>query len=176
MAYQLSKADETGRELQLKVEPTPTLITLRFPNWSPKQINQFRRIILDEVESVAVDQVTIYDNTSRLSDDQLANRISLFPVEEGIYNIRQYNTGPDRIDVEFPPGSGYRLITLLPGEQITIEITTRKGKGREHAKFRPATIEKYLLTGDGGQIDLRLTGTIPESELIQQAFDLMPIT
>lgn len=43
--------------------------------------NSFRRILLSEVPTMAIDRVMIYNNTSVIQDEVLAHRIGLIPLK-----------------------------------------------------------------------------------------------
>ena len=43
--------------------------------------NSFRRILLSEVPTMAIDRVYIYNNTSVIQDEVLAHRIGLIPLK-----------------------------------------------------------------------------------------------
>jgi DNA-directed RNA polymerase alpha subunit len=54
---------------------------------TPALANAFRRIMISEVPSMAIEKVHIYNNTSIIQDEILAHRIGLIPLR-GELNIQ----------------------------------------------------------------------------------------
>ena len=61
----------------------------RFLNISGEQINQLRKIIMENVPTMAIYQVEINRNTSSLTDEQLALRISGIPLATNISDLEK---------------------------------------------------------------------------------------
>lgn len=47
----------------------------------PFLVNSFRRLILSEVPSMAIEKVHVYNNTSVIQDEVLAHRLGLIPLK-----------------------------------------------------------------------------------------------
>lgn len=61
--------ESSGRDIELRVEDT-----------SVGQMNALRRTMMNEVPTLAIEEVTIYDNRSALFDEVIAHRLGLLPV------------------------------------------------------------------------------------------------
>jgi DNA-directed RNA polymerases I and III subunit RPAC1 len=66
-------------------------------NVTPAFANAFRRIILSEVPSMAIEKVYIYNNTSIIQDEILAHRLGLIPLKA---DPRSFEYKLDEKDVE----------------------------------------------------------------------------
>ena len=54
---------------------------------TPAIANAFRRIMISEVPSMAIEKVHIYNNTSIIQDEVLAHRIGLIPLKGMLLNL-----------------------------------------------------------------------------------------
>lgn len=70
-------------------ELTPNSIRFTLSNTDLSMANTLRRIILAEIPTLAIDLVTMIDNTSVLHDEFLAHRMGLIPLDSS--NIRDFN-------------------------------------------------------------------------------------
>lgn len=62
--------------------------------------NAFRRILLAEVPTMAIEKVFIYNNTSIVQDEVLAHRLGLIPIKADPRLFEYRNTGEDDADGE----------------------------------------------------------------------------
>jgi DNA-directed RNA polymerase subunit D len=62
------------------VELTPTIGVFDLRGVTPAFLNPLRRTMMSDVPKLAIEDVTIYDNTSALFDEMVAHRLSLLPV------------------------------------------------------------------------------------------------
>ena len=59
-------------------------------DFSPEQINSLRRIIMEEVPTMAIEEVYVYENNSVLYDEQIALRLGLIPLKTDLsYNFKE---------------------------------------------------------------------------------------
>lgn len=129
--------------------------------------NTLRRMIMDEVPVIAIDEVTIVKNTSAIYDEVIAHRLGLVVLKTDLdsYNLRElckcegkgcarcqtYLTlnakGPCTVYAEDlkpkdpkikPVYPKTILAKLAKGQVLQLEATAILGKGKEHAKFSPA--------------------------------------
>jgi DNA-directed RNA polymerase subunit D len=130
------------------VKNTPEKLVMRMEANIPLA-NAIRRSI-DEVPTLAIDEVEIFKNDSALFDEVLAHRLGLVPLktdgkmnEKTSIDLKLTKTGPATVYSEDLQGSGEVIyhkmpITLLEkGQEIEIVATAKLGKGSEHAKYSP---------------------------------------
>ena len=138
--------------------------------------NAIRRYV-NEVPSLAVDEVEIMKNDSALYDETVAHRIGLIPLKtdkvkegevvqlklnvsrEGPVYSGDLKGGADVVYGKIP-------ITILQAEQeMEILATARLGTGKEHAKFTPGVIfyrnMKEIKTGSRANEITRILSSCP---------------
>lgn len=115
-------------------------------------VNSLRRAVISLVATPAIDNVTIYENSSNLFDEFVAHRIGLIPIdarelaagekvgfvldEEGPKIVVSGDLkGPEGIK---PVSSNIPIITLEEGQRIRLDGEVVWGVGKTHAKFQPA--------------------------------------
>jgi DNA-directed RNA polymerase subunit D len=130
-------------------------------------VNALRRTLLSDVPSLAVEDVTIYDNTSVLFDEILAHRIGLLPIptdpesmvlqeecdcggegcaectvlytmsKEGPGTVRSEDLTATQGDFEVADPD-VPLVRLEEGQRVMLEATAILGTGDTHSKWTPA--------------------------------------
>lgn len=128
--------------------------------------NAIRRTIIDEVPTMAIEDVEFRRNNSVLYDEVIAHRLGLIPLKTDLksYNLpskcKCEGAGCARCQVKLilrssTPGYVYAselksqdpkispvypempIAKLLKGQKIELEAVAVLGKGKEHAKFSP---------------------------------------
>jgi DNA-directed RNA polymerase alpha subunit len=155
------EGNNTFIKLHMKVFTDPRKIL-------PLQVvNSLRRILLSDIETVAIDRVTFFKNESSLNNELLEHRISLVPVfteDETIRLVLKVKCNPeeygecivysDYILPEAPEsessskpkisiGKDIVLAYLMPDKEIDALITLRKGTGKDNIRFSPVTIVTF---------------------------------
>jgi len=140
---------------------------------TPAILNAIRRTLMSEVPKLALDDVTIYDNTSALFDEMVAHRLALLPVPtdldlftyrelctcegEGCTNCTVLYTlskeGPCTVvSGDLVPAADAKLkivdpdvpiVKLLEGQRIMLECGAVLGEGRRHAKWQSVVAVGY---------------------------------
>jgi DNA-directed RNA polymerase subunit D len=135
--------------------------------------NGIRRACMSEVPVLAIDEITLYDNTSVLFDEQLGLRIGLVPLQaedldtysqpedcqcagEGCPGCRidfaLSAEGPGTVysrDIKFtdptvkPAFDSIPLVILGEGEKLVMEGFATKRVGRDHSKWQAGTLCGY---------------------------------
>ncbi|MFH1285664.1 MAG: DNA-directed RNA polymerase subunit D [Candidatus Micrarchaeota archaeon] len=118
--------------------------------------NALRRISMSQVPVFAIERITVYENTSSLFDEYLANRLALIPLktperigkeEEVMFSLDA--EGPTIVYSEELKGTdskikvavkGIPIISLEEGQKLRLEAKARMGIAREHAKFQPGLV------------------------------------
>jgi len=128
--------------------------------------NAFRRSMIGEVPTLAIEDIRIYDNTSVLFDEILAHRLGLIPIKT---DLSQYvpraecscgGTGCPACTVTFtlsvegpkvvtsgdlvsmdakatPVYDNIPIVKLWEGQKVVLEATAEVNYGKEHAKWQP---------------------------------------
>lgn len=140
---------------------------------TPAFANGIRRACMSEVPTLAIDEISLYDNTSVLFDEQIGLRIGLIPIKAE--DLDQFSTpegcqcagtGCPGCRVEFMlsaegPGMVYSseikftdptvmpafdkipIVILGENEKLVIEGYATKRTGAEHAKWMSGTLCGY---------------------------------
>ncbi len=143
---EVKKISEKNSVLKLLVTDTDTVM-----------INSIRRAAMGEVQTLAVEDVSIYENTSIIPDEMLAHRLSMLPIKMDMKRYKEGDTlklllekeGPctvygkdikstdpkiDVIDKKVP------IAKLKKDQKIKIEMEATVGRGKDHAKWQTAII------------------------------------
>ena len=139
---------------------------------SPAFANAFRRAMIGEVPTLAIEDVRIYNNTSALFDEMLAHRLGLIPIKT---DLSSYSTqakctcggagcpgctvtytlsaeGPrmvssnDLIPADpkaVPVYDNVPIVKLIKGQTLVLEAKAILNTGREHAKWQPTLVCGY---------------------------------
>jgi DNA-directed RNA polymerase subunit D len=134
--------------------------------------NAFRRAMIGEVPTLAIEDVRIYDNTSALFDEMLAHRLGLIPIKT---DLSSYTTqekcscggagcpgctstytlsveGPRTVmssdlipqDPKAAPVYGnIPVVKLTKGQKLVLEARAVLNTGRAHAKWQPTLVCGY---------------------------------
>lgn len=161
--------------MELKIiESTATELVLDVKGVAPSFLNALRRTLLSQVPKLAIEDVTIYDNTSALFDEMVAHRLGLLPVPtdlnlfvrrsectcngEGCANCTVLFTlskeGPCTVysgDLTPAADAKFRIVDpkvpvvkLLEGQRLMLEAGAILGSGSEHAKWQAVTAVGYM--------------------------------
>ncbi|TMI55027.1 DNA-directed RNA polymerase subunit D [Candidatus Bathyarchaeota archaeon] len=165
--------------------------TLRFvlSDVSPAFANAIRRIILAEVPVMAIDDVMILENSSVMYDEILAHRLGLIPVTtDPTYNLPEEctckselvevvytsNLKPENPEVK-PVSDKIPIVKLAQGQRVKLEAYARLGRGRDHAKWQPASACTYSYDEKLRTFNFLVesTGTLPPEKLVLEAARLI---
>lgn len=98
------------------LESTPQDALLDVRGVTPALLNAMRRTMLSQVPKLAIEDVTIYDNTSALFDEIVAHRLGLLPVptDLDVFNRRWVeNNAKEKVAVCTCAGEGCANCTVL---------------------------------------------------------------
>jgi DNA-directed RNA polymerase subunit D len=136
---------------------------------SPAFANAFRRAMIGEVPTLAIEDVRIYDNTSAFFDEMLAHRLGLIPIKTDLstYSTKEKcscgGAGCPGCKVTFtlsvegpktvlssdlipqdpnatPVYDNIPIVKLTKGQKLVIEAHAILNTGREHAKWQPTLV------------------------------------
>jgi DNA-directed RNA polymerase subunit D len=150
------------------VEVSDTTCVLDVRGVTPAFLNALRRTLLSDVPKLAIDEVTIYDNTSALFDEMLAHRLGLLPIPTELNTLASGTAGTREEPVLFTlskegPCTVYSgdlvpaldakmkirdpkipIVKLLEGQRVMLECGAVLGIGREHAKWQAVNAVGYM--------------------------------
>jgi DNA-directed RNA polymerase subunit D len=135
-------------------------------------VNALRRAMVADVPKLAIEDVTIYDNTSALFDEIVAHRLGLVPIptDLNLLNFRAQcvcnGEGCPNCTVLYTlskegPGTVYSgdlqptdrkwdvkdkripIVKLLSGQRVMLEAQAVLGTSQQHAKWQPVTAAGY---------------------------------
>lgn len=130
--------------------------TLLLSDFKLSLVNALRRSIINSVSILAIDDLTIYKNTSSMYDEILASRLGLIPLrtsevpkskKEVTFKLKE--TGPKAVHASdlvsedkdiVPAYPDILIIDLKEGESLELEAKAIFGTGQEHIKFSPAHV------------------------------------
>ena len=146
-----------------------TLARFTLAGASPAFANAFRRAMIGEVPTLAIEDVRIYDNTSAFFDEMLAHRLGLIPIKTDLstYSTQENCTcggagcpgctvtftlsveGPKTVQSSdlipqdpkaTPVYDNIPIVKLIKGQKLVIEAKAILNTGREHAKWQPTLV------------------------------------
>ena len=156
------------------VELTQTNAVFDIRDVTVSFLNAMRRTLISDVPKMAIDDVTIYDNTSALFDEMVAHRLGLLPVPtdlntfvpraectcegEGCPSCTVLFTlskeGPGTVysgDLVPAADAKFRIVDtkipivkLLEGQRVMLEAGAVMGRGRQHAKWQAVNACGYV--------------------------------
>jgi len=151
MIEMLKKDKKTGR------------VTFLLKNSNPAFANALRRLMIEVVPTMAIEDVEFVQNNSALYDELLAHRLGLLPLTTDLkgYDLKKPDDelsaknsvkltlkakGPCTVYAEDlkskdpkvkPAFPKTPIVKLLKGQELEFEATAILGTGREHVKFAP---------------------------------------
>jgi len=146
-----------------------TLARFTLSGASPAFANGFRRAMIGEVPTLAIEDVRIYDNTSAFFDEMLAHRLGLIPIKTDLstYSTQEKcscgGVGCPGCTVTFtlsvegpktvlssdlisqdpnatPVYDNIPIVKLTKGQKLVLEAHAILNTGREHAKWQPTLV------------------------------------
>ncbi len=143
------------------------LLSFLLKGTSPIFANTLRRLIVDEVPTMAVDEIEFSDNSSILYDEIIAHRIGLIPLKTDLKSYKMIEKPEDRDSLKcalklvlkakgpctvysgdikskdpavVPVSKDFPIVKLLKGQALELEATAILGRGKEHAKWNPGHV------------------------------------
>lgn len=141
----------------LKKKPNGSVL-LQVEDTTAPFLNYLRRLLINDIPSMAIDTVEIHENSSAMYDEMLAHRIGLLVIKTDLdacflkdshrYNVQLSlnTTGPCTVyaemfkskDPAIIPVHGKTPLTILQeGQSLKLIATATTGRGREHCKYSP---------------------------------------
>jgi len=132
----------------------------------PAYVNALRRTIIDEVPTLAIEDVEFKKNSSALYDEVIAHRLGLIPLKTDLaYQVPATEEEKESLKCSVklslttkaagivtadklksadpnvvPVHEQMPIVKLLPGQQLQFDALAVMGRGKEHAKWSPAHV------------------------------------
>lgn len=156
MSIKVKVLSKKGKPLEALIQGTDVVM-----------MNTMRRLILEEVPTMAIETVEFYDNSSAMFDEYLAHRLGLIPLTTNLktYKLPEECCGGEcakcsvmlTLDVKGPGPvlSGdfkskdpkvkpavkdIPIIKLAKNQSLRLEAKAVLGKGKKHAKWQAASV------------------------------------
>ncbi|XP_061385316.1 uncharacterized protein LOC133320734 [Danaus plexippus] len=112
--------------------------------------NALRRVMIAEVPTLAIELVTIYENTSVLHDEFLAHRFGLLPIDSNRVRDFKYKKHP------------IEVAKLTRNQRLNCQLIAVKGIGKLHAKWSPVSNAVF-----------QSTGALSPEQIVDMAFEVL---
>jgi DNA-directed RNA polymerase subunit D len=136
---------------KIKEEKNLTEIKIKDINYS--FANALRRTMMNSIPVLAAENITIYQNSSILFDEYLAQRIAMIPIKTDPKRYKEGETIKMVLDIEGPTTvyskdikstdpkcdvaeTTIPIAKLIEGQKIKLEIEALMGKGKNHVKWQ----------------------------------------
>lgn len=146
--------------------------------------NAMRRYAMSAVPVMAIDDITLYENTSAFFDEYVAHRIGLIPIltpsgvpaeaETTFYlDVKGpkivYSSELESKDKEIKVARDkIPIVTLVEGQSIRLEGKANLATSKKHAKYQPG-LAAYEITKDGYKFVVESFFQMPPRELLVRA-------
>lgn len=151
-------------------------------------VNAFRRAMMSEITTYAINFVIYKTNHSPRSDEALAFRLGALPIDQTRLVIPQgqtelrvpfYAKGPLHVTTAHLRGLPFKnvhpIVQLRQDEIIDCELVVQQGKGKDHIKWRPVA-QCNFWDNDSGTFDFsfKSINMMEPGEIIRQALAGIP--
>lgn len=194
--------EEVGEYKMTEFKTKDSVTTFFFKGTHNSIVNAVRRIILDEVATIAIEEVEVVTNDSPLYDETIAHRLGLIPIKTDLkaYSFREsckcggigcalcevkmnlkhdeegyvYSGKIKSDDPKIVPVDTEIPITkLMPGKVVELNMKAILGRGSEHAKWAPAHC--YLKEGKKDEVELVVEpyGQLDSKQIFNEALGIL---
>ena len=187
---------------KLSIKENGEELVISFKDVHNSIVNSFRRTILDDVPTFAIEDVEVIKNESPLYDETVAHRLGLIPLKT---DLKSYNFKEDcscggvgcalcevkmtlAQDVEgyvlsgsiksddpqiVPVDENIPVTKLFPKKELELNLRAVLGRGREHSKWAPA--HSYLREGSNQDVDLIIEsfGQLDSKEIFNTSIEIL---
>ncbi|MBN2518544.1 MAG: DNA-directed RNA polymerase subunit D [Candidatus Altiarchaeota archaeon] len=165
-------------------------------------LNSIRRVIISDILSMAVEELTVYENSSPLYDELIAKRLGLIPLSTDLktYSLKEEckcgGEGCARCQVNLilekvGPGVVYSkdiksrdpkikpvyekipIVKLGNGQKIRIEMVANLGKGMKHTKFQSAIASYNQINDKDYEFFVESYNNLKPSEIMDEALSIL---
>jgi DNA-directed RNA polymerase alpha subunit len=145
--------------------------------------NMYRRAILSEIDTYAIDIVIFNINTSPRHDEVIALRLGQLPIdhsrfvppEEGNFKTTISFEGPGEFTTEHIPNLPFKRVTpiaeLRAGQKIECDVIVKRGQGKQHVKWRPVSKVIIQEAGSYFTITIKDTDMLSGPEILRMGYE-----
>jgi len=184
-----------------KISEKDNVLKISLKDTDVATANAIRRTIMNEVPTMAIDDIEILKNSSALFDEVLAHRLGLIPFKT---DLKSYTSIDEctcegatcaKCSVDFTlEGSkadyiyseeikskdpkikstekNFPIVKLLSGQKIEVEGKITMNRGKVHSKWSPGLV--FYEEKDGEFImTVESFGQIPPGKMIQKAIEIL---
>jgi DNA-directed RNA polymerase II subunit RPB3 len=159
-----------------------------------EKINDIRRKILRDVETLAIDEISINENTTDIPDEIICLRLGLLIIKTSIEMMQNFNQKKlYHINVENREGfitsdditssnpmlenmesndlnfdDTFNIVKIYPEQRLSCSFNVKKSSGKEHAKWSPVSSVSYVKQGKDYLFNLELIGNLSLDSILKQ--------
>ena len=144
-----------------KIKEEGNALTVLATGAHPGFVNAIRRVVMNSVQSLAIENISIYRNDSVLFDEFIASRLGSLPLKTGkslkkgdTVKLTLHEKGPKTVlSSSIKPKSpgvdvvnrNTPIVKLKAGQEIKMEMEAVMDSGKEHVKWQPAIVSYHEL-------------------------------
>jgi DNA-directed RNA polymerase subunit D len=149
--------------------------------------NLLRRYCINSVQTFAIEDISIYENSSSFFDEYIAHRLGLIPLTtpekslkneevtlmldaqgEGVVYSKALKSTSKDIS---PVSDKIPIIKLLEDQKVRMEAKAILGTGKQHAKFQPGMVSYGYEKEDEFNFVIESYGQMKAKEILKRALE-----
>ncbi len=169
-----------------KINEEDGVVTLQVTGADSSFVNAIRRVIMQDVLCMAIEDVSIYENDSVMFDELLAHRLGLLPIKSDAKGFKRGDSIKMVLDKEGPctvyskdikstdpkievADNKIPLVKLGKGQKLKMEMKAVMLSGREHVKWQPGVVS-FSEDGKGGyEFSVEPNGSLSAKQMLENA-------
>jgi DNA-directed RNA polymerase subunit D len=172
------------------IESTPSSLRFKLSGADSNMANALRRIVINTVQSFAIDKVTFYENSSPMFDEYIAHRIGLVPLVTPTKGYDEKDEIAFSLSAEGPTtvyskelkssdksvkvaNEKIPLIKLGEGQTLRLDAKAVMGAGNRSSKFQPGLITFKELSDTDFEFYIETFGQMPPTEILARALSII---
>lgn len=149
-----------------------------------EKINDIRRKILRDVETLAIEEISINENTTDIPDEIICLRLGLLIIKTSIEMLQNFNqkklyhinvknregfiTSEDIESNDLNFIDTFNIVKIYPEQKLSCSFNVKKSSGKEHAKWCPVSAVNYIKEGRNYLFNLELVGNLSLNDILKQ--------
>ncbi|KAI9894946.1 MAG: DNA-directed RNA polymerase core subunit rpc40 [Vezdaea aestivalis] len=149
--------------VKVHTNPNPLELTFSLIGLDASVANAFRRILISEISTLAIESCFIHQNTSIVQDEVLANRLGLVPLKgnrEGLRQMQWFQRATEENPIASDPTDGNTVILKLQvectakagvkkGETDPLELFNNPHVYAKHFRYEATGNQEQYFSGNG---------------------------